>query len=320
MSRFMVCNLVPSSESPEELYKAWADEIGVSNTETLMNLNTTGGVFKFSLASGCLYPESKTAEFCSDGMIGWSGVSKKNDPIFINFSRMYYYSNIQPDHLIAFRFDGYNCVSQNCKIQTGNGQTILTGRIAPYVSYNWFIDFSIRFNEKLDLPEIIIKIFGNTAKIFAANLFQDASRKIDSQYATEGTYWLKFSTAPAFFSNLNYSIGRGFICPGFEDNISYVHNAFPAALVRKNIYYSGTYKLSGTVKEKAVPNDKPVSTKVLLLDQKANVVVQEQWSDPVTGEYSFKYLDWNHEYKVESFDHTGRFGAVIADKQRPEPM
>jgi hypothetical protein len=69
----------------------------------------------------------------------------------------------------------------------------------------------------------------------------------------------------------------------------------------------GTHKISGIV----TVNNVPASRKVVLFEYPNLVVLDAQWSDPVTGKYSFdnwlKNPTGGAGYGVISRDHTGAF-------------
>lgn len=81
---------------------------------------------------------------------------------------------------------------------------------------------------------------------------------------------------------------------------------------------SGSYRITGTTKNKATPSDLPVARRVRLHEQISGRLVREVWSD-ASGAYSFNGLRLT-AYYVVSFDHTNTFSAVIADNLTPEPM
>ena len=81
---------------------------------------------------------------------------------------------------------------------------------------------------------------------------------------------------------------------------------------------SGSYRITGTTKNKAMPSDIPVARRVRLHEQISGRLVREVWSD-ASGAYSFNGIRLT-AYYVVSFDHTGGFGGVIADNLTPEPM
>ena len=80
---------------------------------------------------------------------------------------------------------------------------------------------------------------------------------------------------------------------------------------------SGRGRVAGTVKEKGTP-DAPVYRKVRLIREVDSLLIRELWSHPVTGAYSFDYVDELQKFTVLSYDHTGAFRAVVADGQIPE--
>lgn len=83
------------------------------------------------------------------------------------------------------------------------------------------------------------------------------------------------------------------------------------------IFNTMTGSITGTVKNTPAT---PVSRRVLLMDQRSQLVVRETWSDPVTGAYAFNGLNTATEYAVISYDHTRTYRAVIADYITPDPL
>lgn len=81
--------------------------------------------------------------------------------------------------------------------------------------------------------------------------------------------------------------------------------------------YGGKGKISGTVKIDSTV-DIPVRRKVRLFRDRDGLMLEEQWSDATTGAYLFYGLNTTDTYTVISYDHTGAFRAVIADRVVPE--
>jgi hypothetical protein len=100
----------------------------------------------------------------------------------------------------------------------------------------------------------------------------------------------------------------------------YNARGFTKLLGIRNHYYHGNHRITGTVKEKTVPNDRPVSRRVFLFDERRHVLVRETWSDPVTGAYSFDEINPEPRYVVIAYDYKHNFRAVIADNLHAEPM
>ena len=60
--------------------------------------------------------------------------------------------------------------------------------------------------------------------------------------------------------------------------------------------------------------------RVLLIDERANFVVRETWSDPATGAYAFLHINPEIQYLVISYDYQQNFRAAVADNLTAEPM
>jgi hypothetical protein len=77
---------------------------------------------------------------------------------------------------------------------------------------------------------------------------------------------------------------------------------------------TGRGRVSGTVKQKGTP-DAPVHRQVRLIREKDGLVLRggdDCWSDPVTGAYSFDYIDELQSWAVVAHDHTFAFRDQIA--------
>ena len=83
---------------------------------------------------------------------------------------------------------------------------------------------------------------------------------------------------------------------------------------------SGMGRVYGTVQRKTDPVNTPLKRKVRLVREHDGLVVREAWSDAVTGEYDFRYIDELQTWTVIAYDHEHSFRAVIADGVIPEVM
>ncbi len=81
----------------------------------------------------------------------------------------------------------------------------------------------------------------------------------------------------------------------------------------------GNGRIHGDVKKVGSP-DAPVWRRVRLFARRDGRLVREQWSDPVTGAYSFEYINPSLEYTLVAYDHTGVYQAVISDNPTIDPM
>ena len=106
----------------------------------------------------------------------------------------------------------------------------------------------------------------------------------------------------------------------FTDPVTTPTAGRPFASVERNakdLYFGGRGVITGTVKEKHTPTNTPVYRRVRLIRDRDGLFIRETWSDPVTGAYSFPDIDAAETYTALSYDHTGNFRAVAADKLIP---
>lgn len=85
----------------------------------------------------------------------------------------------------------------------------------------------------------------------------------------------------------------------------------------RNFHFGGRGRVSGTVRVDGATIDTPVYRRVRLFRDVDALMVAETWSDPVTGAYSFDYVDLTKTYTAISYDHTREFRAVAADNLTP---
>lgn len=83
--------------------------------------------------------------------------------------------------------------------------------------------------------------------------------------------------------------------------------------------YVGNGFIEGTVSIDALP-PYPVHRKVRVFDQSNGVLVDQVWSDEVTGEYRFENLATDKIYVVMAHDYTGTYNAEIIDNVVALPM
>ena len=82
----------------------------------------------------------------------------------------------------------------------------------------------------------------------------------------------------------------------------------------------GIGRVRGTVKRKDQPANVPLKRRVRLVRERDGLVLREAWSDAVTGEYDFQYIDELQTWTVIAYDHEHNFRSVIADNLAPEMM
>lgn len=100
----------------------------------------------------------------------------------------------------------------------------------------------------------------------------------------------------------------------------YASQGVPRVKVVFDAVYGGKGRVYGTVKEKHTPSNTPLHRRVLLMDQRSQIVVRETWSDPATGNFEFSYVRMGIAYTVIAFDYLQNYRAVVADNQLAEAM
>lgn len=86
-----------------------------------------------------------------------------------------------------------------------------------------------------------------------------------------------------------------------------------------DLLFGGRGRISGVTKVKGTP-DAAVSTRVRLIREKDGLLIRETWSDPVTGAFTFNYINHSIKYTVLTYDHNHNERAVVADNLTPELM
>lgn len=130
---------------------------------------------------------------------------------------------------------------------------------------------------------------------------------------------------PAFIFPLDKPSHRWHVALGKFDQINpldiepgTVFSEHLFAVVFTDLLDGGKGTITGTVKEKSNPTNKALRRKVLLINETAQQIVAQTWSDPLTGEFSFVGYRTDVNYTVISYDYTKTYRAVIADGLKAE--
>jgi hypothetical protein len=94
----------------------------------------------------------------------------------------------------------------------------------------------------------------------------------------------------------------------------------PALATVIDLEDGGLFRVTGTVKEKALPSNTPLKRKVRLHREPDGRMIRETWSDATTGAYTFDNIRGDINYYVTTFDYLHNYRAVIADNLTPEAM
>lgn len=315
--------------SPGTAYSQWALELGVSGTVSLQALDADDTAWTFGLSNPVI-GYGRTAVFSSEGAIGLysdTAVFQEPKPVTLaGVSRMYAYAPIGP---LFFTFHPQaDCRSEAVKLQKSAGTTILSGVIRQYASQTFVLNFAIKLGEggalrfvlqAVDQP-VDFKFFWDTARDSGAayTIPAGATWQFDATDITPApppVYALTALLSQIF----TFGIGPAIIY-GIPQRNAPVNLTIQSGAVKdyaSGVLGTGMGRVAGTIKEKGMP-DAPVYRKVRLIREADGLQMRELWSHPITGAYSFDYVDELQTFTVLSYDHTGAFRAVVADGQIPE--
>lgn len=88
-----------------------------------------------------------------------------------------------------------------------------------------------------------------------------------------------------------------------------------AGILRRDMTFGGSYRVTGIV----TSDGQPVRRRVRLHDQRSGNLVKEQWSDAVTGRYTFDHVGPGPWIAI-ALDHTGQFDPAAKADLNAEPM
>ena len=83
---------------------------------------------------------------------------------------------------------------------------------------------------------------------------------------------------------------------------------------------NATGRIEGYIYERSGETDVPIQRKLFLIRDEDAMRMRMKYSDPVTGYYSFEYLEMGYTYSVIAHDVYQTRNAVIKDKIAPTPM
>lgn len=144
-----------------------------------------------------------------------------------------------------------------------------------------------------------------------------------------GRYSSSFSPPTASFANFSFLVTESARIKleadssGITLGSSGVPNTSPKIAIAnftRDMEDFGLYRITGSVKEKALPSNTPLRRRVQLFNERSGRMIREAWSDAATGNYTFDYIRGDATYFVVSFDYLQNYRAVVADNLTPEVM
>ncbi|QNK69187.1 hypothetical protein [Variovorax sp. PAMC26660] len=307
---------VADSATPAQRYSAWAQALGVSETETLQSLDTDDGSFAVTLGASPYNAGSTIAMFASEG--GFAPY--KNAPAntvnvaypLATVNRMYGFTT-RPDALVTFHPDT-DCRSLGVLFQRAGAVSIFKGRIRNLNTETYRLDFALRVNasgwelvvQPLDLVQPV-KLFGNNSlvEVYSLDVAVGESKAFTFaptdivpaplQTVTRSLVYVNSAGAmPAYGGTTSRSIRVG-----RKDHLT-------------GVLGQGIGRVRGNTFDYSVPNNKPYSCRVRLIRETDGLQMRELWSG-ADGGYDFTYVDELQSYTVlaQYLNHGKR--AVLAD-------
>lgn len=109
------------------------------------------------------------------------------------------------------------------------------------------------------------------------------------------------------------------ICPANAAAPRPLTRTMATRAMRRDHYFSGTGRISATVKKRVDRVDVPVRRHVYLFDEATHILVRDTWSDAATGAYTFDQIDPTRHWLVLADDWRQEYRAVAADRLTAEP-
>ena len=316
-----------STVAPEAAYYAWANDLGVSPSDTLQPLDGDDECTAVGLASPVL-GMSYVVSFASEGGFGLYEVAPSNTgktPVtYPGVGRMHGLAT-PAKIFLAFHPDA-DCRSEFVKVQRAAQESILTGRIRVYNAQTYVLNFAIRIApgcvklilNPVDRP-VPFRIFGapSTPEAISVSLAAGSITQIDIT-------GLPFTDPGTLRSYLGQAVVIGRSDPlvyGQTKFVAATHLSVMSGAVKdtlSGVLGQGIGRVYGTVQRKTDPANIPLKRKVRLVRERDGLIVRETWSDANTGQYEFRYIDELQTWAVIAYDYEQNFRAVIADGITPE--
>ncbi|MFD2756215.1 hypothetical protein [Comamonas terrae] len=318
-----------TNTAPAAAYANWAAELSVPSSGTLQNLDADDLAFPLYTEHGVL-GVSRISCFASEGGLGlYDTTPEPTNSVSVSYpgvNRMYGFGMPAP---IFFTFHPpSDCNSEGTRVQRAAAATILTGRIRSRNDGTSALDFAVRLAKGgiqfLLAPVgllVSFKVFGAPGQPEVANI--DMTSGTTTQIDITGLPYRELDGTPALARGL-MTLGR---TPAIAYGAPYVAQDGYLSVERGCVkdYVSGVLgqgvgRVYGTVKRKDQPANVPLKRRVRLVRERDGLVMREIWSDPITGEYDFRYIDELQTWTVIAYDYEHNFRAVIADNITPEVM
>lgn len=307
---------VADSATPAQRYSAWAQALGVSETETLQALDADDSSFVVTLGASPYNAGSTTAMFASEGGFAPYKTAPANTTNtsyqLQTVSRMQGFGS-RPDALVTFHPET-DCRSLGVLFQRAGAVSIFKGRLRNLSTETYRLDFALRVDasgwelvvQPLDLVQPV-KLLGNAALVEMYSLDVPVNSSKAFTFAPTDIVPAPMQTATRSLVYVN-SAGA---TPAYGGMTSRA-----IALGRRDhltgVLGRGIGRVRGKTFDYANPANKPYRCRVRLIRETDGMQMRELWSG-VDGSYDFQYVDELQSYSVLAYylEHGKR--AVVSD-------
>ncbi|MGF6348975.1 hypothetical protein [Variovorax sp. W2I14] len=308
---------VADSAAPGLRYAAWAQALGVSETQTLQALEGEDNSFAVTLGASPYAGGSTTAMFSSEGGFAPYKVAPvstvSTSYILQTVSRMFGFAS-RPDALLTFH-PNTDCRSVGVLFQRAGAVSIFKGRIKNLSTETYRLDFALRVDaagwelvvQPLDLPQPV-KLLANRFSL--VELYS-----VDVAVGTSQAF--TFTPSDIVPAPLQTAARRLVHVASLGATPPYAGTrSRPVVLGRKDyltgVLGQGNGRLRGKTVEYFNPTNKPYRCRVRLVRDVDGLQVRELWT-AADGSYDFQWIDELQSYSVWALylDHAKR--AVVSD-------
>lgn len=317
---------VDATNTPSALYTQWATAAGLPTTGTLLAMDIDDGAYSMNIGASPVYGGQGYAMFSSEAALGfYKGLPGTASTMITlaNTTRMYAMVNGSGTNfmLLTWHVPGADMFSRGITYQKSASNTSVFG--GQHTQYNSTTSNRINFAARIDPTgswELAVQPIDVATPVTLWELNSAGSTTYNSTVlATVAINQTMRFTGSAPLSPLAGLNTRAM--SGVRTN----NRAIPAVAPRlapkavrwRDMVFGGFGLVSGTL---AVAPATPVARRVRLFRERDGLMVRETWSDPVTGAYSFPYIDRSYVYTVVAYDYLHTYRAVVADNITPDPQ
>ena len=314
--RFSYAIDVADSAAPSTRYSAWAQALGVSESNTLQPLDGDDSTFAVTLGASPYVSGSTTAMFCSEGGFApYKTTPSATTSVMYALAgvdRMYGFG-VRAEALVTFH-PGNDCESRGMLFQRSGAVSIFRGRIKRLSSETNRLDFALRVDSSgWELVVAPLDVVQPVKLFLGLPQYDMYSQDVAVGAIKSFTFVPSEVTPPPLetgLRGLSYVDSRG-------ATPAYGGTAFRRLLRARKDYLTGFLgqgmgRVRGYTLDYVNPLNKPYPCRVRLVRESDGLQIRELWSG-ADGSYDFQFVDELQSYTVIAYylEHGKR--AVVTD-------